>query len=227
MKKAVTILLAFLLLSLAIKSVQADVYVKVKVNDDNSVNLSFKITEINSTVYEQAKNILNETTIIKAINASTGIFIEKYDGNIQFIDETHSVSISYSFFNYIVHEEYDKEKNLRIFKVTTIWRHFKLSLTESYSIDFSKIFALSVSKWNKTGNTYIYNTKNNFGNATFEITGPELAVNSYVSGEVIIFEALPSKIDVFINSPYIVLLIVVAIVLVALVYRKLRYGRAF
>jgi len=227
MKKAGITLLIIILLFLTLKSVQADIHVEVKVNDDGIVNLNFKITNINSTVYEQTKEVLNENTIIKAINASTGILIEKYDGNIQFIDETCSVNVNYSFFDYVVHEGFDKEKNLRIFKVNTMWRLFKLNLTENYSIDFSKIFALSVSEWNKTKNIYIYNSTGDLGRAIFEIIGPNSAINSYVNEETVNFEVPPLKIDLFINSPYIIFLIVVIIVFVAFAYRKLRYGRAF
>ena len=225
MKRTVTTLLTILLLFLTVKSVHADIYVQVKVNDDNSVNLNFKITNINSTVYNQAKENFDETTIIKAINASTGTLIEKYDGTVKFDDETHSINVSYSFFNYIVEEEINKEKNLRIFKVNTAWRFFNLNLTKNYSINFAEIFALSASEWGKTENGYIYNSTSNFGRTIFEVIGPETSINSYVNGEIVTFEAPLSKFDLFISSPYIVLLIVILVVFIAFAYRKLRYGR--
>ncbi len=226
MKRTVATLLTILLLFLTVKSVQADIYVQVKVNEDSSVNLNFEITNINSTVYNQAKEKFNESTIIKAINASTGILIENYQGNVEFNDETPSINVSYSFFDYIVKEEMDREKNLRILRVNTAWRHFNLNLTENYSINFAEIFTLSASEWNKTGNVYIYNSTSNFGRAVFEVIGPETSINSYVSGETFIFEAPFSKFDIFIGSPYAILLTVLLVVFVAFVYRKLRYGRA-
>jgi hypothetical protein len=229
MKKAVaTMLAAYFLIFLMVDPVYADIHVQVSISNEGRINLSFEITNIDSAVYDQISNKkkFNESTIIRAINASTGTFIENYLAEIDFDNETNSIKADYSFFNYIVEKEIDKDKNVRVFKIETRWRRFKLDFAENFSINFAELFSLRVPEWNRTENGYLYNSTSNFGRTIFEIVGPQSTVDFYVDvdEETVIFETAVSEWDLFINSPYIILLIVVVVVFAAFTYRKLRYG---
>lgn len=220
MKKVIIIsLLALLILLFIIDAVQADIYIKLRVHEGGTADFSVEITNINSSLYEEIiKNkTLNEVTIIKVINVPPE--------ELRFNDTTHSIKFVCSVSDR-VKEEIDKERMIRVIRVETEWRKFELPLTNNTSINFAKLLSPEVSMWDRTENGYIYRSTSDFGNVTFEIVGPDSAIDFYVGedGETVIFELPLSEIDLFINSPYTILLIVVVIIFVAITYRKLRYG---
>jgi len=220
MGKAITILLvAFLLTSFIIDTSQAGISMLCTINEGGgTAEFNLEITDLNSTIYNEAKNMLNETVIIEAVNPS---FVE-----INFNDTASSIRITCSITDDRIREEVDEKKMIRIIRVETNWRKFVLPLTQNVSINFVQLLSPKVSTWNKTENGYIYHTNGDFGEVTFEIVGPGSATNFYVAddGETVIFELPLSKIDLILNSPYIILIVIIVIILVANIYRKIRYG---
>ena len=199
---------------------QADIHIQLNVREGGTAEFTIEIINLNSTVYEQAKEakITIETAIIEAINASS---VE-----INFKNETRSIEITCSISDDRVKEDVDKDRMIRVIRVETEWRKFKLPLTQNFSIDFAEPLSARVSTWNKTEKGYIYSSISDFGEVVFEIVGPDSTMNFYVGEdeETVIFELPLSKVDLFINSPYTILIIVIIAIIVATVYRKLRYG---
>ena len=121
----------------------------------------------------------------------------------------------------------------RNFQVQTDWRKFQVDLTSNISIDFATYFAESVDKWQQVditdsnGNvhpSYYYQTegREQLGNMSFRFILPSAATNVQAIGDTITYDVSLGFEDVLIGSPFLILAIIIIVVLIALVYRRLR-----
>ena len=219
-KITVIIILSSFMLLFLVGSVHADIYMRLNVYDDATARLNIKITDMEPEIYDEisSNKTAITTAVANAINASSVDIVSN--------DTARSIEIICSLTDEKIDQEVDTDKMLQIIRVKTEWMKFSLPLTQNVSIDFAQLLSPRVSAWNKTDNGYIYTSTSDFGKVTFEIVGPSSTTSFYVDvdGETVIFELPPSKSDLFINSPYIMLVIVIVLILIAIVYRKLRYG---
>jgi hypothetical protein len=121
----------------------------------------------------------------------------------------------------------------RNIQVQTGWRKFQVNLTSSVSIDFATYFAEPVGNWRLTdytdsnGNThtsYYYETGEieQFGKMSFRFILPSATTNVQAKGDTITYDITLGLRDVLIGSPFLILMVIVVVVLIALLYRRIR-----
>jgi len=219
-KITVIIIFSSFMLLFLVGSVHADIYMRLNVYDDATARLDIKITDMELEIYDEI--LSNKTAVATAVANATDASSVDIISN----DTARSIEIICSLTDEKIDQKVDMNKTLQIIRVKTEWMKFNFPLTHNVSIDFAQLLSPKVSAWNKTDNGYIYTSTSDLGKVTFEIVGPSSTISFYVDvdGETVIFELPLSKSDLFISSPYIMLVIAIILILIAIVYRKLRYG---
>lgn len=240
MKKLVAAnLLCFIFVSL-ITPVHASVTVEGLIRQD--IRVVYAIENINSTLYEKIleQKIFGISTIPQAIER---YFEEQNLENVEvdydptreiFNNATKSIQVEF----YLSGSDIlDSTPNLaamtKTYNVETEWRKVHVNLTDDFSLDFAEYFQEPVSarEWqliNYTINgevypTYIYN---NTEPTTFDplcrFVLPAKATNIHAIKDTIIFELPVSLEDNLINSPFLVLGVLVIVNIALFAYRKIR-----
>jgi hypothetical protein len=236
-------ILAILFFSIFLLSAVASGHSAVTVEstiEDNSINIVCSLTNLNQTIYETAKtnNVFNGSAIVQIIsqnlreqnrtNVTHGFQLNTYD------DINRAIRASFFLGGTdIITSTINQASLKRNFQAKTDWRKFKVNLTSNVSIDFATYFAESVEKWQRidykdsTGNlhqSYYYETAENaeLGKMSFRFIMPSAATNVQATGDTITFDVPLGFEDVFIGSPFPVLVVIIVAVLIVLVYRRIR-----
>jgi hypothetical protein len=238
-KAAVVLVTIFALLLFSTTSVHATVSFESKIEDNIYVTCSFE--NLAQTVYDAAKanqQLFNGSTIPKTIAAN----LEKQ--NLTrivhgFQDNTYddaNKAIHVSFFlggADIVSYSVNRISLKRAYQVKTDWRKFEVNLTSNFSIDFDQHFAQPVERWQKINHTdsagnvhpaYFYEITEteSLGTLSFKFILPSTATNVQANGDTITYDMPPSFEDIFLSSPLLILAAIILVVVIALVYRKLK-----
>jgi hypothetical protein len=239
-KKVLTILFISVFLLSAVASVYANCSVESTI-EDNSINIVCSLTNLNQTIYEAAKtsNVFNGSAITQTIAQNlkkenrTNVTYD-FDPHNAYDDVNRAIGVAFHLGGTdIITSTINQASLKRNFQVKTDWRKFKVNLTSNVSIDFATYFAESVEKWQRidykdsTGNlrqSYYYETAENaqLGKMSFRFIMPSAATNVQATGDTITFDVPLGFEDVFIGSPFPVLVVIIVAVLIVLVYRRIR-----
>jgi len=238
MKKLVTInLLCFIFFSL-ITPIHASVTVQGLIEQD--IHVVYAIENINSTLYEKIleQKIFNISTIPQAIET---YFEEQNLANVKldydpikeiFNNSTKSIRVEfYLSGSDIIDSTPNPAAMIKTYDVETGWRKVHVNLTDDFSLDFAKYFQKPVSEWqtiNYTINgevhpTYLYNsTDPTTLDPLCRFVLPAKAANIHAIKDTIVFELPIPLEDNLINSPFLVLGVLIIVNIVLIAYRKIR-----
>ncbi len=229
MKKLVgTLLLLILLLALA-TPVHASVTIQATINQN--IHVVFILENINSTIYNETKQTFNVTTIPNAIikNLKQQNLTRVRWGYVQdvtFDDTARSIrSEFYLAGSDIINFKFNKTTTARIYHVQTKWRKFSVNLTDNFSLDFAEYFDTPLTWWNYSDSekAYYYEpTEPDLIDSSCKFVLPPTATNVQRTEDTIIFEVPPLLGDVLLNSPFLILGALIAVIMFAFIYRRLR-----
>ena len=229
-KLAATHLLLTLLITL-VTPVHASA--KIQATIDQNIQVVFTFENINSTIYNETKQILNITTIPKAIiNSLEKLGITRvrwgYDPEqeIVFNDTTRSIRAEfYLAGSDIISFAFNKTTMNRIYHVQTGWRKFSVNLAHNFTLDFTKYFEIHVAQWNYSDSEKAYyyeRTEPNSFDPSCKFVLPSAATNVHAVEDTIIFEVPPLPEDILLNSPFLILGALIIAIVIIFLYRRLR-----
>jgi hypothetical protein len=226
----------FLLLSL-ITSVDASVKMQTILNQD--VDVTFNFGNINSTIYWKIRNenLITESTIPNIIlrnfekqNLSVNCYLPEVP--LEFNDS--AVSIHVAFYLYgsgILNFTVNPESMIRTYYFRTQWRNFQFNVTDGISLNFGDYFGKSVDQWQKINYTlngkvhpaYYYNftVQSPFDPSCYFVL-PTEATNVRAVKDTIIFELPATFEDSVLNSPFLILGVLIVVIIAFSLYRKVR-----
>jgi len=237
-KRLIVASLVLVLFSALIASVHASVTIQAVI--DQNIHVAFIFENINSTIYaniKQRKHSLEGSTIpqiiVNTLKQRNLTNIEYYNSQLFFDDLDRSIHATfYMSGSDVLNFTVNKTMMVKVFHVRTDWRKFHVNLTDRFSLNFTEYFGAPMAKWirinytdskNRVNQAYFYNSTglNLFDPLCYFIL-PTTATNIRVVEDMIIFEAPLSLEEVLINSPFLILSALIAIVIVAFVYRRVR-----
>ena len=238
MKKLIAINLLWFIFFSLIMPIHASVTVEGLI--EQNIHVIYTIGNINSTLYEKIleQKIFSVLTIPQAIetyfeeqnlddvkldydptkeifnNSTKSIRVEFYLSGSDILDSTTNPAVMTETYN-----------------VETGWRKIHVNLTDDFSLDFAEYFQISVSEWQivdytineEVHPTYLYNytTPTTF-DPLCRFVLPTRANNVHATKDTIIFELPISLGDILINSPFLVLGVLIIANIVLIAYRKIR-----
>jgi len=231
MKKAVLVsVFLIVLIVILVAPVHASVSVESAVGDNIAIIYNFK--NLDETIYNEAmaNDQFNSSTIpkiiVKNLKEQNLTYINYGSQSITYDNATKTIRVSfYLNGSDIISSALNRTTMRKIYQVKTEWRKFQVNLTNSFSIDFAQYFAEPVEKWQKLNQTtyYIETHETGFFDVlSFKITLPATAINVQAQGDTITYEFPPYFEDIFLNSPFLILAVLIIIIIVALIYRRVR-----
>jgi hypothetical protein len=238
MKKLVAINLLCFVFVFLITPVHASVTVQGLIEQD--IHVVYIIENINSTLYEKIleQKIFNISTIPQAIEK---YFEEQNLENVKldydptkeiFNNSTKSIHVEfYLSGSDILDSTPNRAALTKTYNVKTGWRKVHVNLTDDFSLDFATYFQKPVSEWqiiNYTINgevhpTYLYNyTDTTTFDPLCRFVLPSKATNIHATRDTIIFELPIPLEDNLINSPFLVLGVLIIVNIALIAYRKIR-----
>jgi len=239
MKKPAPILACFtLLLLVLVAPVHASVSVESTIGDN--IYIVYNFENLSPTIYNEAiaNNQFNSSTIPQIIvrnleeqnltRINYGFQPNTYD------DATKTIRVSfYLGGSDIISFTVNRTTLRRTYQAKTEWRKFQVNLTSSFSIDFAQHFAEPVENWQKINHTdtegslhqaYYYKTTEveSLGVLSFSFILPATATSIQVKGDTITYEVSPYLEDVFLGSPFLILAALIMIIVIVLVYRRVK-----
>lgn len=230
-----TYLLLILLVSL-VTPVYASVTIQATI--DQNIPVVFDFQNIDFRIYNETirQNLFNVSTIPRAIEET----LEERDlKNVEciydptqkvFDDSTRSIHVEFLLVGSdIIHITISKTTTNKIYNVRTDWRKFHFNLTDNYALDFNEYFGKPIAEWefeNKTTPARYY--CNHTSSIEFDpicyFTLPSTAINPHVAedGDTLIFELPLSVGESLLNSPFLILVALIIVNVVAVLYRKIR-----
>ena len=230
-----TSLLLVLLVSLVTPACAS---VTIQATIDQNIRVVFDFQNINSTIYNEAvqQQLFNASTIPRAIEDDLE---EKDLKNAEciydptqgiFHDSTRSIRVEFLLVGSdIVRVTISKTTMNKIYNVRTDWRKFHVNLTENYALDFNQHFGKPMAEWefvNKTTPARYYcnyTSSIEFDPICYFIL-PSRAINPHIAEdmETIVFE-LPLPLgESLLSSPFLILVALIILNVVAVLYRKIR-----
>ena len=222
-------LVAILLLALT-TPVYASVELEAKIGEEIDVTMKFR--ELNSTVYGLIKDEIenNETkildTIRKNLEARNLPNVEYLWKPVYFNDTENSITVSFSLSGSdILNLTFSTDTMRQRFHVRTDWRKFELNLTDDFLLDFTEYFGKPLSDWNFEDEPYLAYYYNYTGTVPFDpicyFILPREATEVHVADdmETIVFELPPSLGESLLNSPFLILGIIIVAIIVSSLYR--------
>ena len=229
-------LLSLVLIVMLVPSVCASVTVQATVDQD--VGVTFNLENINSTIYWTIKDeqLITESTIPNIISDNleqqnlTDVYI--YTQPAVFNDLETSIYLAFSLTGSDILAFTASTKTMtKIFIMRTDWRRFRLNLTDEFSLDFNEGFGEPLERWQrinytinaKTHPTYCYNsTDSSTIDAVCYFILPASATNVQVAGDLLTFELPLPFADSLLNSPFLILVALIALNIAFFAYRKIR-----
>lgn len=228
MKSAILVFTLFVCLLVAsIIPVYALVSVTSTIGEDIYVVYDFQ--NLDSTAYNEIKanyqyNITStiSTTIVKhlAAQGQDEVYFSLGPEIGEFDDSSKSIHASfYLWGSDVLRSTINRTSMKRVTYLNTDWRKFQLSLTNGFSINFTQLLSEPVIEWQKPDETtFLYEVQE----ISFKFELPSEAEQVRVQLDTIIFEFQPNFWDVFINSPFPILIVLIIIVLIAVIYRRVK-----
>lgn len=232
---ATTSLLVVLLVTLVTPAYAS---VTIQATIDQNIHVAFDFQNIDSIIYNETirQNLFNVSTIPRAIEETLE---EKDLKNVEciydptqeiFDDSTRSIHVEFLLVGSdIIHITISKTTMNKIYNVRTDWRKFHFNLTDNYALDFNEYFGKPIAEWefeNKTTSARYY--CNHTSSIEFDsicyFTLPSRAINPHVAedGDTLIFELPLSIGESLLNSPFLILVALIIVNVVAVLYRKIR-----
>lgn len=238
MKRLIASYSLIVLLAAVVTSVHASITIQTVVDEDLHVVLNME--SMDPAIYNETvqQGLFDVSTIPAAINAN---FKQQnltnarcnYDSAQQiFTDSTTSIRVEFYLTGLdILDSAINADTRTKVYNVRTDWRKFQISLTNETSLDFANHFATPVGQWNKV--SYPLNGKSHpayFYNSTipslidpsFYFILPEKATNVNAVGDKIAFEVPLSFEEIFLNSPFLILAVLLVVIVIVFVYRRIR-----
>lgn len=212
--------------------------VTIQATIDQNIHVVFDFQNIDSIIYNETirQHLFDVSTIPRAIEESLE---EKDLKNVEciydptqeiFDDSTRSIRVEFLLVGSdIIHITINKTTTNKIYNVRTGWRKFHVNLTDNYALDFDEYFGKPVAEWefeNKTTPArYYYNHTSSieFDPICYFIL-PSRATNPHVAEDMdtIVFE-LPLPLgESLLSSPFLILVALIIVNVVAVLYRKIR-----
>ena len=232
---AATSILLVLLVTLA-TPIYASVTIQATI--DQNIHVVFDFQNINSTIYNEAiqQQLFNASTIPRAIEEK----LEQRDlKNVEctydptqeiFDDSTRSIHVEFLLVGSdIIRVIISKTTMSKIYNVRTDWRKFHFNLTDNYSLDFNEYFGKPIAEWefeNKTTPAHYY--YNHTSSIEFDpicyFILPSRANNPHIAEDMdtIVFELLLPLGESLLSSPFLILIALIIVNVVAVLYRKIR-----
>jgi hypothetical protein len=238
MKNSVTMILFGLIFLSLIAPIHASITVDGLI--EQNIHVVYAIENINSTLYEEIleQKIFNNSTIPQAIEI---YFDEQNLENAEvdydpakeiFTNSTKSIQVEfYLSGSDIIDSTFNPAAMTETYDVETGWRKIHVNLTDGFSLDFAQYFEKSVSEWGVTNYTingeihptYLYDYPDS---AMFDplcrFVLPAKAINIHAIKDTIIFELPIPLEDNLINSPFLVLGVLILVNIALIAYRKMR-----
>jgi hypothetical protein len=229
MMKSIIIVFVLFTVFLAVLVVPVHASVSVTSTIGDSVYVVYDFQNLNSTVYDEIKAIYQfnisttiSTAIVKNLEAQEQKQVQSSLGpeTGEFDDVAKSIHVSfYIWGSDIISSSINGTTMKKTYEVNTDWRKFQLTLTSDFYIDFAQLLTKPVSEWQKPNvTTYLYESQD----ILFKFVLPGAATQVSAQGDIITFEFSPNFWDIFINSPFLILAVLIIIVIIALIYRKIR-----
>lgn len=212
--------------------------VSIQATIDQNIHVVFDFQNINSTIYNEAiqQQLFNASTIPRAIKENLEQRDLKnaeciYDPTQEiFDDSTRSIRVEFLLVGSdIIRVTISKTIMNKIYNVRTDWRKFHVNLTDNYALDFDEYFGKPIAEWefeNKTTPArYYYNHTSSieFDPICYFIL-PSRADNPHIAEDMdtIVFELPLSIGESLLNSPFLILVALIIVNVVAVLYRKIR-----
>ena len=232
---ATTSLLVVLLVTLVTPAYAS---VTIQATIDQNIHVVFDFQNIDSIIYNETirQHLFNVSTIPRAIEESLE---EKDLKNVEciydptqeiFDDSTRSIHVDFLLVGSdIIRITINKTTTNKIYNVRTDWRKFHFNLTDNYALDFNEYFGKPMAEWkfeNKTTPVHYY--YNHTSSIEFDpicyFTLPSRAINPHIAedGDTLIFELPLSLGESLLNSPFLILVALIMVNVVAVLYRKIR-----
>jgi len=227
MKKILLVAVFVCLLALSSSMlVNGEITGNVSVGDDLFVTFEFK--DLDQSVYDQAKLQFTAEKIPE-------IIVNYYEQRNQTVGtralpldpEDASRTIRSSFYlggSAVVSLTVNKTTLRRVYEVKTDWRKFKVNLTDGYSVDFAQYAAKPVAEWQKPNDTTFYLENRDTGtlDVLFYLVLPSSASAVRVEQDTVFYEVPVVLEDVFLGTPFLILIALAVALVIILLYRKAR-----
>lgn len=226
-------LLLVLVISAFSTPVLAAITVESAINQDVYVTLDFDGIDPQTYAEIEANTQFNATTIPQIItrNLAQKNLKRVWLGYARVDKNSTELSVRVAFHlggSDIISFTVNKTSMMRAYRVSTEWRKFRVDLAEGFSLDFAQYFGTPLSQWQRTNRTdalgihptYYRRYSPGFLLISFYFILPTTATNVQVAEDLITYEVPPYTEDVFLNSPFLILAVLMVISLVIVVYRK-------
>lgn len=226
-----TLALTYLSITLIIliTPVQASVTMQATINQN--IQVTFNFENLNSTIYNQAKQTFNIATIpgiiVKNLEQQDLTHVQwGYDQDIIFNDPTNSITVAfYLAGSDIIDIILNKTSMTRIHNIQTEWRKFQVNLTQNFQIDFAEHFSRPIYLWNYNDSEKTYyreETGPDSLDLSCKFVLPPTATNIHATMDTIIFETPPLLGDVLLNSPFLILGALIIVIMVTFLFQRVR-----
>ena len=236
MRELATASLLVVLLVTLVTPAYASVAIQATV--DQNIHVVFDFQNIDSIIYNETvrQHLFDVSTIPRAIEESLE---EKDLKNVEciydptqeiFDDSTRSIHVEFLLVGSdIIRITINKTTTNKVYNVRTDWRKFHVNLTDDYALDFNEYFGKPIAEWefeNKTTSVHYY--YNHTSSIEFDpiwyFILPSRAISPHVAedGDTLIFELPLSLGESLLNSPFLILVALIMVNVVAVLYRKIR-----
>lgn len=238
MKRLIASYSLIVLLAAVVMSVHASITIETVVDED--LHVVFDMESIDPAIYNETvqQGLFDVSTIPAAINANfeqqnlTNARCNYDSAQEIFTDSTNSIRVEFYLTGLdILDSTIDADTRTKVYSVRTEWRKFQITLTNETSLDFANYFAAPVAQWNKVSYpldgkshpAYFYNsTIPSLIDPSFYFILPEKATNVNAVGDTITFEAPLSFEEIFLNSPFLILAVLLVVIAIVFIYRRIR-----
>jgi len=230
-KHPIALVCVAVLLATLVAPVYASVSVQSTIGDN--IYVVYNLENLDQVIYNEAKvnqQLFNSSTIPQIIAKNLERQeLTRVDYSTQpntYEDSTRTIRVSfYLGGSDIISYELNRTTMSRTYEVKTDWRKFQVNLTSNFSINFAQHFAEPVQKWEKPNPTTLLFEAHDTGFLdvlSFHIVLPAAAIKVQTLEDTITYEIPPYFEDVFLNSPFLILAALIVIIMIVLIYRRVR-----
>ena len=228
--------LIFVLFAALITSVHASVTIQAVI--DQSIHVVFSFENINSTIYadiKQHKPSFDHSTIpqiiVNNLKERNLTHVVYHDSKLAFDELNNSMHATFYLSGSDI-LNFTLAAMTRTYRVRTDWRKFHVNLTDRLSLNFTEYFGTPIAQWQRINYTdpenrihpayfYNYTGPSQFDPLCYFIL-PTTATNVRAIEDTIIFEAPAPLGDILLNSPFLILGVLIVVNIAAFVYRRMR-----
>jgi hypothetical protein len=220
-----------LLLFLTVPPALAESSLTVKSIISENVHVTFEFIRIEQQLYDeiQTQKVFNASTIPKAIEK---YFEQKELKNARVIydpfqnifnKETRSIRVElFLTGSDVISSTLNATDMTRTFLVRTDWRNFQMSLTQNRSINLSEHFGDPLNEWQLKGGVFEERRSENGFKMSFRFVLPKNAFDIHAEGDIIVFRVALGFEDSLLNSPFLILGVIIVANVIILMYRRVK-----